>query len=142
MAQLALEYIVRILILTVVAAIVILTIINFYDDIKVAISNWLFPKKDKVEFPKTITKDSFSSAEIANYIVSCHSTIISIPETEQKDMVCYVLLSRSGFSVSSTEILASIPADIKPNVEIRASFKKDYVKIEFRDINNKILVTE
>lgn len=142
MAQLALDYIVRVLILAVAAAIIILTIINFYDDIKIVVNKWLFPKNEKPEFPKTITKDSFSSGEIANYIFSCYSTMISVPETEQKDIVCYVLLARNGFSVSSRDILTLIPSDIKSNVEISASFTKDYVKIEFRDINNKVLVTE
>lgn len=142
MSQLALDYIVRILILVVAAAIIILAIINFYDDIKIAISSWIFPKKEKVEFPKTITKDSFSSGEIANYIVSCYSVMISVPEAEQKDVVCYVLLSRRGFSASSRDILSAIPRDISPNVEINASLNKDYVKIEFKDIKNKVLVTE
>lgn len=142
MAQLALEYIVRILILTVAAAIIILTIINFSEDVKFLVKSWIFPKKEKIEFPKTITKDSFSSGEIANYIISCYSAMISIPETEQKDVVCYVLLARRGFSASSSQILESIPRDIRQSVNITASFTKNYVKIEFRDINNKILVTE
>lgn len=142
MAQLALEYIVRILILSVVAAIIILTIINFYDDIEIAIKNFISPKNVSIDFPKTITKDSFSAGEIANYITACYNAMLSISEAEQRDIICYVLLARNGFSVSTQNILASIPRDIIANVEIRASFTKDFVKIEFRDVNNKILVTE
>jgi hypothetical protein len=139
MALLSLEYIFKILILSVVAAIIILTIINFYGDIEGFIKNW-FKGEEKEEFPKEVTKDYFNSGEVATYIQDCYSKMSSLPEQKQKDIVCYILLARNGFSVNINEIKARLPRDV--NVTFSATFNKNYVKIEFVDVGNRIIVKE
>ena len=142
MTQLALDYIVRILILAVVATVIILTIINFSDEIKTAINKWLFKEEKKIDFPKTEEKEAFSSGEIAKYIQSCYSAMESLPEIDQKDTICYILLAKRGFSANSREILNLLSEELRNRTEIIANFSKSYVKIEFKDIGDKILVTD
>ncbi|GEM_PF-7114766 len=139
MATLSLEYIFKILILSVVAIIIILTIMNFYEDIESIVKSW-FRGEEKIEFPKDVTRDSFNSGEIATYIQDCYSRMSSLPEQKQKDIVCYILLARNGFSVNIDEIRARLPRDI--NVTFLATFNKNYVKIEFVDVGNRIIVKE
>jgi len=139
MALLSLEYIFKILILSVVAAIVILTIMNFYGDIEIFIKGFT-KSENKTDFPKEVTKDSFNAGEIANYIQTCYLKMSSLPENKQKDIVCYILLARNGFSVNVEEIRRRIPENI--NVTFSASFSRNYLKIEFRDVGNRIIVSD
>ncbi|MEM7826950.1 MAG: hypothetical protein QXQ40_01860 [Candidatus Aenigmatarchaeota archaeon] len=144
-AAMSLEYIVKIIILLVVASVIILLITNFYDEIRTTVKCWFDPEKCSpkklADFPKTITKDTFSSGEIVTYIDSCLSNIQALPEVEQKDIVCYILMATSGFRATRLEVIALLPNNIKDKVEIETDFTKDYVKIEFLDVGDKIKVT-
>jgi len=140
--QMSLEYIVKIMILLVVVAVVIGLIIKFKDDIQIFMGNIFGRNEVKHNFPEIKGKNSFSPGEISVYIESCYSTMASLPEDEQSDIVCYLLDSKTGFSLTGQEIMNSVSSDLKDKVEITASFGRDIIKVEYQDIGNKILVSD
>jgi len=143
--QMSLEYIVKIMILLVVVAVVIGLTIKFKNDIQLLIKNIFGRDEAKHNFPEIKGKNSFSPGEISVYIESCYSTMASLPEDEQSDIVCYLLDSldsKTGFSLTRQEIMNSVSSDLKDKVEITASFGRDIIKVEYQDIGNKILVSD
>jgi len=143
--EMALEYVFKVLIMLVTVAVIIGLIYTFSSDIRGSINkiigDWFKSSKPPAE--KTIEQDSFTAKEIAVYIESCLSTQESIPENEQKDVVCYTLLSKSTppkFTATKTSVLENLPKSIKEKVTITTTFKRSYVVIEFRDLGNEIIV--
>jgi pyruvate/oxaloacetate carboxyltransferase len=125
-------------------ALIIGLIYTFYDDIKASINKvieGLFGSKPPPS-AKTIEKNSFAAKEIATYIESCLSNQESLPEKDQKDVVCYTLLAKSApyFSANKNSVLDSVQPTIKDRIDIVTDFQRSYVVIEFKDVGNKILV--
>jgi hypothetical protein len=89
------------------------------------------------DFPKQIEKDSFTAGEIAAYAESCYNAITSLPEIEQKDTNCFLLIGRK---FESSGILEKVSPSLRNNVEIRSDFTRGVVIIGFQDIGNKIIV--
>jgi len=139
-AEMALETIFKILILLVAVAVIIGLIISFSDQVRNIVKGFInkfFGKPATQDFPKQIEKDSFSASEIASYIESCYSTMTSVPEDEQKDTNCFLLI---GKSFESSGILERVSSSIRNNVEIRADFTRGILIIGFQDVGNKIIV--
>jgi len=145
-AQLSLEYIVKVLILLVVVVVVIGLITKFSDQIRFWIKE-LFCivtecKKTIKDYPITVTQDSFSSGEIATYVESCLRDMEELPENEQKDITCYILIVTNSFNAFPDEVRDNLSSDIKNRVEIKSSFDRDLVMIKFQDLGNKILIVD
>ena len=136
------EYIVKILILIVVVAVVIALILKFSDEIKTAIKSLFKPKIPEKNFPQLVEKNDFSSGEISVYIEDCYSTMISFPEDEQNDVICYILQPSNGFNIRKEDLISKLPDELKNKVNIKTNFQKDVVKIEYIDIGNTILVRD
>lgn len=142
--DLALDMIVKFLIILVVAGVVIGLFMMFASDSKGAVKNMFAPNNTKeTGFPKTIQQNSFSSGEVANYIESCYSKMSAIPATEQKDITCYVLMANSPFSnfVTSSSVMNAMSSDVRPRTTFNTAFDKDYLKISFVDLGDKIVVS-
>jgi hypothetical protein len=142
--DLALDMIVKFLIILVVAGVVIGLFMMFSSDSKDAVKNMFAPNNTKeTGFPKTIQQNSFSSGEVANYIDSCYSKMSAIPATQQKDITCYVLMANSAFSnfVTSSAITGALSADARPRTSFNTTFGRDYLKINFIDIGDRIIVS-
>ena len=146
MKGLALEYIIRIVILLVVIFVVINLIKNFAGGTKkwfrgIVCTIFKCPKT-KEKFPLRVTKDYFTSSEIANYIVSCLESMSSLPEAEQEDKDCYILVAKKGFQANKGSVLLAIPPELRGRVNIEASFTRDLVIIQFKDIGNRVIVSD
>lgn len=141
--QLSLEYIVKVLILMVVIVVVISLIVRFSDDIKNQIIKFFGSQQGcNIPFPaKPEEKDTFNSKEIATHIESCYSTMTSCSEENQKDIVCYTLLAKNNIIATESEVRASLSQEINDKTEIKTDFSGSWVKIEFQDVGNKIIVT-
>jgi len=137
----ALETVFKILILLVTVAVIIGLIFNFSDQIKNQITgfiNQLLGKNQGIpQFPRTVEKQSFTSGEIASYIETCYTAMTSLPETEQKDISCFILV---GTSFQSQGILDRVSPTIKDHVTITSNFNRGVVIIDFVDLGNKITV--
>lgn len=133
---LELEYIVKFIIMLVAAAIVMMLMWNFYNDIK---GESIIDGDDKVS-PKTelVEQSSFNTQAVAKYVKSCWA--MTGPDYDG-DIVCYIL--KGSFEATPESVLNSLPADIKSNVNIEvANFAYvTSVIIEFRDLGNKITVS-
>jgi len=112
-AQLSLEYIVKMIIILVVIMVTITLIIKFKSNIQVAVKNLFGKDQEQLNFPQIIEKKSFSLGEISAYIESCYSTMTSLPEDEQKNIICYLLESEDGFSITKEDLENIISNDIK-----------------------------
>jgi len=144
--DLALEYIFRIAIILVVVAVVVGLILKFSDTIKKTVSDFIkqiFGEKTTSKFPQNEEKDSFTSAEVATYIDSCYSYWTSLEEVDQKDIVCYILLSRTPFneSVSKEGILSSLSSSIRDNLDVRTDFGLTHLSIKFESLGDRIIVS-
>jgi hypothetical protein len=142
--ELALDMVVKFLIVLVVAGVVIGLFLKFSGDSKDAVKDMFKPNSTKeTGFPKTLQQNSFGSGEVANYIESCYSTMSQIPAAQQKDMTCYVLMSNSPFSssVTSSGVLSIVDSKIKSRVKINTTFDKDYIKINFLELTNTVVVS-
>lgn len=143
----ALEFVFKILILLVTAAVIIMLIVTFSTDIRGMVNRFVAdifgePREQSI-FPETIEKDSFIATEIATYIEGCLAYNEAIDESKQKDVVCYVLLAEdkfSSFKIGKTSILNSVEPSIRDRIEIQSDFSKSYLKIKFEDLGNKIIV--
>jgi len=145
--DMALEYIFKILIMLVVVAVIVMLIVQFSNEIRQAVQGFVCKFSNTCggtsdEFPKNIEQDSFTSGEIATYIDSCLSSNLAKPEGEQKGIVCYTLLAAKApyFDANKDSILSSISPNIRDKVSIDTDFSKHYIKIEFEDISNGIIV--
>ncbi|MFH0711019.1 MAG: hypothetical protein V1944_00405 [Candidatus Aenigmatarchaeota archaeon] len=146
--QMSLEYVFRIIILIVTVIVIIGLILNFSNDIKSAVDEFtckFFPCSNEKNCPdkKTIEKNSFISQEISTYIQSCDSCYSSIPEGDQKDVVCYLLIGKTSpyFQADKTVILNTLSSGLRNRTEITSSFSSQIVKIEFKELGNKIVVS-
>ncbi len=141
-AQIALEYIIRIVILLVVISVVIGMILKFSDDISRWVSNLFKPERTTLDFPKKISSDSFDSGEIAAFIESCYNVMNNLPETEQGDMDCYILVASNNFNANANDVLSRLSSEVSAKTTIITNFNRDLVIIRFIDIGNRIEVTD
>jgi len=140
--QMSMEYIIKIMILLVVVAVVISLIVKFKGEIQVMVKNLFGPKENNHKFPQIIEKNSFSSGEVSAYIENCYFSMKSLPEDEQEDIICYLLQSNNGFSITSAMLRNKLSSELEDKVEITTEFQKDIIKIQYQDIGNKILVSD
>ena len=146
--DMALDYVFKVLITVVTIAVVIGLIIHFVDEIKKAIADFICNVTGTCgkmqKFPKTINQDSFTTAEVVNYIDSCLSTESALPENQQKDIVCYILFSKTTFEssgVTASSLQQSLPQSLVGSVVVQTDFSHDYLRIQFQDLGNKIIVS-
>ena len=147
-AALALEFIFRIVILLVAVAVIIGLILTFSKDIQTTVNNFLCkfftcPNQTNCPDKKPIEKDTFSSSEISAYIQSCDNCNSNIPPADQKDAVCYLLLARKSpyFSADKNAILSTLPSNLKSRTIITSNFNSQIVKIEFKELGDKLVVS-
>ena len=141
-AELALEYIVRLMIVLVVLVVVIGMTIEFKNEIITTVKKFFGEKNPQINFPQLITKNTFNPGEISAYIEKCYFTLTALPENKQEDIVCYLLEATDGFAIEKTDLEKTISKDIKDKVNITATFKKSIIKIQYQDIENIILVSD
>jgi len=141
-AQISLDYIIRIIILLVVVAVVISMILKFSDDIKRWVSKLFKPETTPIEFPKKISGDTFNSGEIAAFIESCYNIMNNLPETEQGNIDCYILVVSGNFNADANSVLAELSPEVSAVTTVLTNFNRDLIIIRFVDIGNKIEVTD
>lgn len=141
--EMALDYIVKFLIVLVVAGVVIGLFMASSEDARNALHNMFFPDVIKLPVETSASQTKFSAGEIANYIESCYSNMERVPEASQKDIVCYVLMANNSFSTftSSAEVSSALSKDIRDKVHFNTDFQRAYLKIEFRELGNEIIVS-
>jgi hypothetical protein len=146
--QLALDYIFKIVILLVTVAVIIGLIFTFSNDIQNSVHQFLCnfftcPNENACPDRKSIEKDTFASSEISAYIQSCDNCYSNIPEADQKDAVCYLLIAKKQpyFNANAGTILNTLPLDLKTRTQITTNFASQIVKIEFKELGNKIVVS-
>ena len=130
----------KVVILLVVVAVVISLIVRFSDDIKLTIKKFFDKDETDLDFPKIEEKNSFSPGEVSIYIESCYFHMTSLPEDEQKDIICYLLKSGTGFGFGSSDIHLS--SDLTRNVDFTASFNENVLTIKYQDVGNRIIVSD
>lgn len=142
---LELEYIFRVVIMLVTVAVIVGLVYSFSQDIRSAINKFLSSLFGKSAPPgsKTINQDTFTAREIATLVESCYSNNMALPENEQKDSVCYVLLAKTQpyFNADKDSILKNVSPNIKNQVEFKTDFNMQYLKIQYQDLGNKIIVS-
>ena len=107
MAELALEYIVKITILIVAAVVIIGLILTFSQDIHQWWTDFMGSEQKSPPEAIVIEKSSFTAKEVANFIEGCWSS----NEGSQQDNECYFLLG--GFSgVDENSIVSAVNANI------------------------------
>ncbi|MBN2094664.1 MAG: hypothetical protein JW727_01320 [Candidatus Aenigmarchaeota archaeon] len=143
--ELALDMVVKFLIILVVAAIVIGLFMRFSGDSKNAVKDLFGPDKKKLQtdFPKTYEQSTFSPGGIAQYIESCYDALTEVEEVEQKDTVCYVLLADSDFSgfTSVDAIRSAVSAKIRQDLHFKTDLTQTHLKIEFKELGDEIIVS-
>lgn len=141
----ALDMVVKFVIILVVAAIVISLFIGFSEDAKDALRCLFFGCNEGVlsDFPRPISKSSFSSGEIASFIESCYETMSRVPEVNQSDTICYILMADSemGSSANADDIRKYVSADIRDKIIFNTSLSKEYVRVEFRELGDEIIIS-
>jgi len=147
-AALALEFVFRIVILLVTVAVIIGLIFTFSKDVQHAVNGFLCkfftcPSETSCPDKKPIEKNSFTSTEISVYIQSCDSCNSNIPPAEQKDTVCYLLIASKPpyFVADANAILNALPSDLKKRTTITANFNSQIIKIEFKELGDKLIVS-
>jgi hypothetical protein len=147
--DMSLEYVFKILIMVVVLIVIIMLINQFKDQISMAVQSFICKFSNTCsgsstdQYPKSVEQDYFTSGEIATYIDDCLSTNLNIPESDQKDIVCYTLLAKNApyFRADKNSILSSVQSNLRDKVTINTDFTRQYVKIEFEDVTNSIIVS-
>lgn len=143
-AQMALEYVFKIIILVVVCAVVIGMILAFRDQISNMITQFLqqtLGQKSSSNFPivKDSGNNSFSSGEIATYIESCYSSIESLSPADRTTTNCYILTG--NFNADANSITQSIiDPTLRDNLNITTDFSRGVVTIQYLDPQGIILV--
>lgn len=141
--SMALDMIVKFVIILVVAALVIGLFIQFQGDAKDSIVK-LFKGEEKIDTNvKTVNQASFSAGQVAQYIESCYDKMIEVPEVDQKDTVCFVLMAQSNFNTfaSQNDIVNSLPQELKSRTTFNTNLGLSYLKIEFRELGDKIVIS-
>jgi len=146
--DMALDYIFKVLITVVTIAVIIALIVKFSDDIKKSINDFLCSitgSCKKQTTPKPINQDSFTADEVTNYIETCYDTQMSLPENQQKDTTCFILFSKTSFAssgITGSSLMQALPSSMADKVVIESDFSHDYLKINYQDLGNKVVVTE
>ena len=131
-AQMSLEYIIKFLILLVVAAVVIGMLFSFSSDIKTKIRD-MFGKEKEIK-TTSIEADSFSTAQIKTYMNSCWE---KTGERYNKDFICYIL--KGDVSGVTKEDLKNSVDGAEVVVDDFDPTKKVTI-IRFVDVGDKIVV--
>jgi len=132
MKGLALETVVRWIILLVVAAVVISLVLFFYNDIKRFVKSWLEGEKPKAE---VIEASKFSTSQVITYIKACWD---KTGERFDENIVCYIL--KGDVSGVDTDLLQNAlrsPAQVETS---KFDPTKNVTIIRFEDIGNKVIV--
>ncbi len=125
-----LEYVVKMVILTVVVAVVISILLYFQEDIKHKIHG--FSNENKEVEPRFI-KGNFTTIQIQNYIESCWSLT---GELYHKNAVCYIL--EGNFSDVDKDVLNNLKCCRINLTNFNTS--KPVATIKFQDLGNIIYV--
>jgi hypothetical protein len=137
MKGLALEYVVKWIILLAVAMVVISMVIYFSNNIKIFLAKQT--KETKVE-PKEINKEYFSSGEILTYALSCWD---KTGEKYREDVTCFYLFGNFT-NVDKDWILFKFYErypEGKPKIVLdNFDTSKNYAKIKFREVDLAIVV--
>lgn len=148
--QMSLEYITKLIILLVVVVVSVGLIMSFSSQIKYQVSCFFFGdcgEKNKVtsgNFPITIKEKEFTISQVANYIESCYDTFSSLPEEEQEDKDCYVLIADYPFRnmINKKDLLNYLDERIREHVEFKATLNKEVLTISFEDLGNKVVISD
>ena len=131
MKGLALETVVKWIILIVVAGVVINLLFFFSDEIKNII--WGYTKEEKPE-AEIVESTGFSEAQIKTYMRACWD---KTGEKFQEDVVCYIL--KGNVSGVNSNVLRNV--DYPASVDISKFIPSNNVTIiKFEDVGNKIIV--
>lgn len=132
-AALSLEYVVKVLILTVVAVVIIGIITTFSSDIQLNIKKLFFEDEESKRVKTEAITSTFTTTQVKNYIKSCWR---KTGEDYQEDVICYIL--KGDLSPVDKTSLRNVD-DI--NVEV-GNFNPDsgVATIKFIDIGNKVIV--
>lgn len=129
----ALDTVVKFIILIVVALVVIGLVIYFSDDIKNYLKNWL-GKSNEVKVQK-IEADSFSTTQVMTYIRGCWDMT---GENFHEDVTCYILVGDlSGVDKYALGNTLSSPAEADVS---KFDPSKTMVIISFEDVGNIVHV--
>ncbi len=131
MAELALEYIVKIIILIVAAIVIISLILTFQQDIMRWWGGITGPDSKNPPKAEVIERDSFTDREVASFIAACWSE----HQGSTEDAECYFLLGKTAGSfagVTQTGITNSLSQNI---------ITSDKVVFEFTTIGNALAIT-
>jgi len=133
MKGLALESVVKWIILIVAAGVIINLVFFFYDDIKRFVENWINPTS---EFETEIVEaDVFSTAQVMTYIRACWDRT---GERFKKDVICYILKGDvSGVDVNMLNAAVEAPAQVD-TTGFNPTEKTTIIR--FEDVGNKIIV--
>jgi hypothetical protein len=133
--EMALDMVVKFLIVLVVVGVVIGLFIKFSGDSKDAVKDMFSGKNDTSSgFPKTFQQSAFSSGQVANYIETCYDNMVEAPDASRKEVtICYVLMADSPFknAVTSSSVLGAVDSKIRGRVMINSTFDKDYIRVSF-----------
>lgn len=131
---LALEYVVKLAILLVVAFVVINLIFYFSGETKTWVTDLFFPKEEKVETEIVKPVFPFTNNQVKSYVKSCWD---KTGEDYDKDVVCYNL--KGDFNKVDWQINKLKPGGI--NLKLKGPFpQKGIVMVRFKDIGDKIIL--
>lgn len=133
MKGLALEAVVKLIILIVVALVVIGLMIYFSDDIKKFVEN-LFKEEPEPQ-AEIVESSKFSTAQIRTYMRACWD---KTGEKFRKDVICYILkgdVSEVDTDLLSTAVEAPAQVDLS-----KFNPLKNVTIIRFQDLGNKIIL--
>lgn len=131
MKGMALETVVKWIILLVVAGVVLNLIFFFSDEITRIVGGFTKQKEPKAEI---IESSTFSTSQVKTYIRGCWDRT---GETFQEDVVCYIL--RGDVSGVDPKSLADIGYNVTVDTSKFIRTQKVTI-IRFQDIGNKIIV--
>ena len=136
LGQMSLEYIIKMIILTVVVLVVIGMIINFRADIERYWRNFIGGEKETPPEAEVIRQERFTSQEVANYILSCYSENMH----KQEDVNCYVLIGH--MDISETGIRSALSSSmINPNnIRFEGDLNTDAIVIAYDSLSDTIAI--
>ncbi|MFB6076015.1 MAG: hypothetical protein ABEK17_02625 [Candidatus Aenigmatarchaeota archaeon] len=137
-AALSLEYVVKIVILMVVAVVIIGIMTGFSDDLKIRVDSMLFGKDDEGPVKtEEVNVGSFSTVQVRNYAKSCWE---KTGTSYQGDVICYVLKG-SMSSVNKNNLRQSLENMDNLNVELNNfNPNSNMAMVKFKDIGDKIII--
>lgn len=142
--MMALDVVVKFVIVLVVAAVVIGLFVTFSHDAESGVRD-MFGEEEgpEIDFPKTVQQNTFSAGSVAQYVESCYDTMMELSEIEQEDTVCYILMANIDFSefTSVSEIEGAVSSDLGQNVEFNTDLGRAYIQITFKELGNTVVVS-